>query len=264
MSGGHGRLADRTVLVTGGGRGIGRAIALRCAADGADVVVAARSVEELEETADRVRATGRRAQAVQMDLRDPASVEAGVAAARAAVGPVDLLVANSGVAGPTAPVWEVSAEDWSDTFAVNVTGVWLSCRAVLPGMIERGRGNIVVVGSMTGKRTLVNRSPYAASKTALIGFVRTAAADVGPHGIRVNLVSPGAVEGDRLTRVVEAQARSRGITRDAALGELTADSPLRRPVPPDDVGSAVAFLLSDEAASITGEDLNVSSGAVMY
>jgi NAD(P)-dependent dehydrogenase (short-subunit alcohol dehydrogenase family) len=258
------RLDGKVVFVTGGGRGLGRVVALRCAEAGADVVLAARSRDALEEVATVIRATGRRALPVTVDLRDHGSLAAAVDATRDELGPIDLAVANSGVAGPTTPIWQVTSEEWAETLDVNVTGAFLTCREVIPDMIERGRGSIVVIGSMTGKRPLQHRSPYAASKAALIGLVRTAASDVGPHGVRINLVSPGPIEGERLDRVFEEQARSRGITVEQARQEFADVSPLRRNVEADDVASAVLFLLSDEARSITGEDLNVSSGVVTY
>lgn len=258
-------LLDGSVAaVTGAGTGIGRVIALRLAAEGADVVLLGRSTGPMEDVAEEVRAAGRRAQVVPLDLRDPASVQDAAAAVTAGLGEVDVLVNNSGVGGPSAPLWEVDPAEWEDTFRVNVTGTFLVCRAFLPGMVERGRGSVVVIGSMTGKRPLVNRTPYAASKTALIGLVRTLASEVGPHGIRVNLVSPGPVEGERIRWVIERQAQARGISVEEARAEFTSGSPLGRLVPPGDVADAVAWLASPRAASVTGEDLNVSAGLVVY
>lgn len=219
-------LLDGSVAaVTGAGTGIGREISLRMAAEGADVVLTGRSTAAMEEVADLVRAAGRRALVVQMDLQNPASIEAASKAAVAEFGRVDVLVNNSGVAGPTKPLWEIDAEEWEETFRVNVTGTFLACKAFLPGMIARGTGAVVVVGSMTGKRPLLNRTPYAASKTALIGMVRTLAWELGPSGVRVNLVSPGGVEGERIDRVIEQQARTRGITQAQARAEFAGGSP---------------------------------------
>jgi NAD(P)-dependent dehydrogenase (short-subunit alcohol dehydrogenase family) len=259
-----GLLEGRVAVVTGGGRGIGQAIAIECAGEGADVVLAARSKDGLDATARRVRDAGREALVVPTDIADPRQVEELAAATLDRFGRVDLLVNNSGVGGPTAPLWKVSEADWEATFAVNVTGTYRCCRAFLPSMIERGSGSIVVIGSMTGKRHLVNRTPYAASKTALIGLVRTLAWEVGPYDIRVNLVSPGPVSGERIEWVIAAQAEARGISEDEARQAFTSASPLGRLVPPSDVAKAVVFLASDRAASITGEDLNVAAGVVMY
>ncbi len=258
------QLDGAVAVVTGAGTGIGREISLRLAADGADVVLTGRSAGPMEEVAEEVRAAGRRASVVQMDLREPASIEAAVKVVQEEFGRVDVLVNNSGVGGPSAPLWEIDPAEWEDTFRVNVTGTFLVCRAFLPGMVERRSGSVVVIGSMTGKRPLVNRTPYAASKTALIGLVRTLALELGPHGIRVNLVSPGPVEGKRIQWVLEQQAQARGITFEQARDDFTSGSPLRRLVPPGDVADAVAYLASPRSASITGDDINVSAGLVMY
>jgi NAD(P)-dependent dehydrogenase (short-subunit alcohol dehydrogenase family) len=251
-------------VVTGAGRGIGRAVALRLARGGHDMVLAARSTDDLHAVADEVRRLGRRAEVVPTDVTDPESVAAlGHVVDRR--GGADVLVANSGVAGPTAPLWEVSPAQWADTFDVNVTGVYLSCRAVLPGMVARGRGSVVVIGSMTGKQPLPGRSPYVASKAALVGLVRSLAWDAGRHGIRVNLVSPGPVAGPRLDGVVAAEAERSGLPVEQVRRAWEGRSPLGRFVTEDDVASAVAYLVDDTVSgAVTGADLNVTAGAVMH
>jgi NAD(P)-dependent dehydrogenase (short-subunit alcohol dehydrogenase family) len=257
-------LGGSVAVVTGAGSGIGRAITLRLAAEGADVVLTGRSTGPMAEVADRVRGAGRRALVVPMDLRDPDSVDGAARAAETEFGRVDVLVNNSGIGGPSAPLVEMPLAEWEDTFRVNVTGTMLACRAFLPSMIARGSGSVVVIGSATGKRPLVNRTPYAASKAALIGLVRTLAWELGSSGVRVNLVSPGGVEGPRIDWVIEQQAASRGITIEQARAEFAGGAALQRLVDPEDVAHAVAFLASVRAAGVTGEDLNVSAGLVMY
>jgi NAD(P)-dependent dehydrogenase (short-subunit alcohol dehydrogenase family) len=257
-------LSDQVAVVTGGARGIGRVIALRLAQDGADVALLARSVEAMKEVADEVRGLGRRALVLPADLRDPEAVAAAAKRTLDEFGRVDTLVNNSGVGGPSAPLWEIELDDWEETFRVNVTGTYLCCKAFLPSMVERRSGSVIVIGSVTGKRPLLNRTPYAASKLALVGLVRTLAHETGPHGIRVNLISPGGVEGERINWVIEQQAASRGITAEQARAEFADASPLKRLVAPEDVAGAVVFLASASAAGITGEDLNVSAGLAMY
>lgn len=257
-------LEDQVAVVTGAGRATGREIALRFAAEGAHVVLAARSVDAMEDAAAQIRARGREALVVPLDLRDPEAITKAARLTFETFGRIDALVNNSGVAGPTAPLWEVEPADWEETFQVNVTGTYLCCRAFLPAMIERGSGSIVVVGSVTGKRPLVNRTPYAASKMALVGLVRTLATEVGQYGIRVNVVSPGGVEGERLEGVLARQAEAKGITIEEARAEFSGASPLKRLVAPGDVAQAAAFLASPRAASITGEDMNVNAGIAMY
>lgn len=174
----------------------------------------------MEEVAAQLRADGREALVVSMDLRDPLSIDAAAEQTLKKFGRIDVLVNNSGVGGPSKPMWEISPSEWGETFDVNVTGTFLCCRAFLPAMIDRRVGSIVVIGSMTGKRPLVNRTPYASSKMALVGLVRTSAAEVGPMGIRVNLVSPGGVEGQRLDWVIHQQAIARGVSVETVRAAL--------------------------------------------
>ncbi|TME06362.1 MAG: SDR family oxidoreductase [Chloroflexi bacterium] len=225
-------LKDKIAVITGGGRGLGRVIALACAREGADLVLASRSVEALQETRAEVESFGRKALVVPTDIRHEDSVR--------------------------------TPAEWEETFAVNVTGAYLCCRAFLPSMIERRSGSILFISSMTGKRPLFGRTPYAAGKLALVGLARTLAWETGPYGIRVNVISPGPIEGERVERVIRNQAQAEGISEDEARRRFTSSSPLGRLVPPGDIADAVVFLASDKAASITGEDLNVSAGTVMY
>ncbi len=257
-------LKEKVAVVTGSGRGIGRAIALAYAREGADLVLAARSLEALQETRAAIEALGRKALVVPTDIRHEENVRKLAEQALAHFGRVDILVNNSGIAGPTAPLWEIAPAEWEETFAVNVTGTYLCCRAFLPSMIERRSGCIVIIGSMTGRRPLFGRTPYAASKMALLGLARTLAWEIGPYGIRVNVISPGPVEGERIEGVLRTQAQARGISVDEARRQFTSSSPLGRLIPPDNIAEAAVFLASDKAASITGEDLNVSAGTIMY
>jgi NAD(P)-dependent dehydrogenase (short-subunit alcohol dehydrogenase family) len=257
-------MTDRVVIVTGASQGIGAAIGTGFASAGDHVVLAARNEDALSETAEMVSAAGGTPMPIVADVTDEESVDAMVGAVMAAHGRVDVLVNNSGVAGPSGRLWEIEPDEWRSTFEVNVFGVYLMARAVLPVMVDQGSGSVVTVGSITGKRALFGRSSYATTKAALIGLTRTLAAEAGPEGVRVNLVSPGFVAGPRLDWVIEAQAHARGITPAEVRGEFEAESPLGRLTEPEDVARAVVFLASDDAAGMTGVDLNVNSGAVMY
>ena len=257
-------LKDKIAVITGGGRGLGRVIALACAREGADLVLASRSVEALQETRAEVESFGRKALVVPTDIRHEDSVRNLAEQALARFDHIDILVNNTGITGPTAPLWEITPAEWEETFAVNVTGAYLCCRAFLPSMIERRSGSILFISSMTGKRPLFGRTPYAAGKLALVGLARTLAWETGPYGIRVNVISPGPIEGERVERVIRNQAQAEGISEDEARRRFTSSSPLGWLVPPGDIADAVVFLASDKAASITGEDLNVSAGTVMY
>jgi NAD(P)-dependent dehydrogenase (short-subunit alcohol dehydrogenase family) len=253
-------LEGRTAVVTGASQGIGKEIAVRFAHEGARVVLAARSRERLEETAAQIEAIDGSALVVPVDLREAADVER----LAAEVGTADVIVANSGIAGPTTALWEIEPAEWEETIAVNLTGTFLLCRALLPAMIERGSGSVVVIGSTTGKRPMWGRTPYAATKLGLVGLVRTLAEELGPHGLRANLISPGGVEGPRIDAVLHEQARAAGTTYEAVYTEAMKVVPLRRLVTADEIASAAVFLASDASAGITGEDLNVSGGMAMY
>ena len=182
----------------------------------------------------------------------------------AGLGRVHTVVANAGIAGPTAPLHEIQLAEWRNCLATDLDGVFLTFRAFVPAMIESGAGSLVAISSMTGKRPLHGRTPYAAAKMGVIGLVRTLAVELGLHGIRVNAVCPGAVAGPRIDDVIRRQAATRGITEDEALLAFTGASPLARLVEANEVAAACVYLASDAAASITGEDLNVSAGVVMY
>jgi NAD(P)-dependent dehydrogenase (short-subunit alcohol dehydrogenase family) len=250
-------------VVTGGNRGIGRAIAVALAADGFAVAVTAREAGTLADTVAAIEADGGTALAVPCDVRDEESV---ITMARdvADLGRVHTVVANAGIAGPTAPLHEIQLAEWRNCLATDLDGVFLTFRAFVPAMIESRAGSLIAISSMTGKRPLHGRTPYAAAKMGVIGLVRTLAVELGPHGIRVNAVCPGAVAGPRIDDVIRRQAATRGITEDEALLAFTGASPLARLVKANEVATACAYLASDAAASITGEDLNVSAGVVMY
>jgi NAD(P)-dependent dehydrogenase (short-subunit alcohol dehydrogenase family) len=251
-------------VVTGAGRGIGRAIAIALAGTGADVVLAGRDPATLEATAEVAAGAGAATLCVRTDVTSEEQLEALAVAALDRFGAVDTLIANSGVVGPSGPLWELDRGAWDETFAVNVTGVFLSARAFLPSMLERRRGSIVVVGSMTGKRPLWGRTPYAASKLALVGLVRTLAVEAAPSGVRVNLVSPGPVAGERMDWVFRAQAEGRGIPVEEAREEMVAQIPIGRLIEPREVADAVVSLTLGTLSAVTGADLNVSGGMVMY
>ncbi|WP_249010672.1 SDR family NAD(P)-dependent oxidoreductase [Conexibacter sp. DBS9H8] len=249
----------RSALVTGAGSGIGRAIALRLAADGANVFCAGRTVAALEETVEAITAGGGLASVLRLDLRDAAAV----AELPKRCGHIDALVANSGIAGPRAPVWEIDPDEWEATLRVNLTGGFLLARAILPDMLERGSGSVVFVGSTTATRPMPGRAAYAASKSGLVGLVRSTALDAGPFGVRVNLVTPGPVAGDRLDAVLNGQAVARGSTPERVRSEFLAQSPLRRLTESEDIANAVAYLAGEASKGITGAELVVSSGVVM-
>ena len=258
-------MADhRVCVVTGASQGIGRAIAVELGSRGDVVVLAARNLSGLDESAASVGAAGGIPVVVETDVTDRVSVQRMVSTVVEAHGRIDVVVNNSGVGGPSGRLWEVEPDEWTETFAVNVFGVFLVSRSALPVMIEQGGGSVVVIGSMSGKRPLFGRSAYTTTKAALVGLTRTLAAEAGPHGVRVNLVSPGFVAGPRLDWVIDAQATARGLSAEEVRREFEAGAALDRLTQPEDVARTVAFLASEESAGITGADMNVNSGVVMY
>jgi NAD(P)-dependent dehydrogenase (short-subunit alcohol dehydrogenase family) len=203
-AGARGALQGQVVMVTGGGRGVGRAIAEDLAAAGAAVAVTARSADQLAETVRRIEAAGGRAVAAPADVTDRAAVAGAVAGAERALGPVDLLVNNAGTAAALGPFWETDPDVWWRDAEVHVRGAVLCARAVLPGMVARRRGRIVNVVSAAGARATPYLSAYACAKAALLRLTDTLAAEAAPHGIAVFAASPGPVR----TALLEAAAAS--------------------------------------------------------
>ncbi len=257
-------LSGQVALVTGGNQGIGRAVALAMAEARASVAIAARTLELLRQVAKEVEAMGVECLAEPCNVADANSVQAMGDAVLRHFGRVDVVIANAGIAGPTKPLHEITYEEWRDCLATDLDGVYLTFRRFIPGMIERGRGNLIAISSMTGKRPLMDRTPYAAAKMGLIGLVRSLALELGPKGIRVNSVCPGAVEGPRILSVIRGQALAQGTSEVEVRRQLSSAAPLNRMVEASEVGAACVFLASDAASGITGEDLNVSAGLVMY
>ena len=176
-------------------------------------------------------------------------------------GKVDILVNNSGAEGPITNVAEMDIEGWNDLLAVNLTGAMICCRYVLEkSMIPRKSGAIINVSSAAGRRGMATRSAYSSSKFALIGFTQSLANEVGQHGIRVNAIAPGAVEGERIERVFNIAAKNLGITYEQMVGGSNARSALGRMVKPEEVGNLAVFLASEHSSAITGQTINIDAG----
>ncbi len=248
-------LTGRTALITGAGSGLGAAIARELAGAGARVVLTGRNVAALERTAGEL-ATPARVEPV--DVADPDSVAS--LAARVRDETVSILVNNAGVAGPVSPLTEIAPRDWDEVFAVNVRGVYLMCRAFLPGMTERREGDVINVASVSGKRPLVRRTPYCASKMAVIGLTSTLAAEVGPYDVRVNTLSPGPVDGARMDRNFRLEAERSGKTYEHAKATFVGRAALGRMVTEQEVGRAALAMLA--MPGLTGSDVDLSAGMV--
>lgn len=242
-------LAGRVALVTGAGSGLGRSIALAFAAAGA-----ALAVVDVDGPAARrtLEMAGGRGDGVPADVADPRAVEEAVAALSDRLGPADIAVNNAGIAPKRrTPLHEMSVDDWERVLAVNLTGAFLVCRAVLPAMVERGSGVIINVASAAGLVALPGRSGYAASKGGLIQLTRTLAAEYAEAGIRANALCPGYID----TPLVRE-----GFADPERAARVTATIPMRRIARPEEIADAALFLASDRSSYMTGQTLVVDGG----
>ncbi len=247
-------LASRTALVTGAGNGLGRAIAVALSAAGARVICAGRTAGTLHETL-LVIGDG---SAITVDVSDEESVND--LAAAVADEAVSILINNAGIPGPVKPLEKIDPAEWDAVFAVNVRGTYLMCRAFIPPMAAAGGGSIINVASVSGKRPLTHRTPYVASKMAVIGLTRTLAFECGPLGISVNSLSPGPARGPRMTRNFALEAKQSGITIEEAEREFVSRAALNRLVEPSEVGQAVVAML--RMPGLCGADIDLSAGMV--
>jgi 2-deoxy-D-gluconate 3-dehydrogenase len=246
-------LEGRVALVTGAGRGIGRAIAVALGGAGAAVACAGRSPEQVQAVAALVNAAGGRARAVRMDVTRPDDIAAGVAEVGAALGPVDVLVNNAGITLDKKTT-EVTDEDWETVLATNLTSMFRCARAVAPGMMRLERGKIINIGSMYGVIGVPRYAAYCASKAAVDGLTRSLAAEWARHGIQVNCLAPGYVNTD-IPRAAMADAR----TRELFLSKV----PARRIGEPDEVGALAVYLASPASDFMTGQTVYLDGGQTM-
>ncbi|HXW61210.1 MAG TPA: SDR family oxidoreductase [Candidatus Acidoferrales bacterium] len=257
----HGQVA----IVTGGGRGIGRAIARRLASAGAAVVVTARTEVEIQQVAHEIEGSGGRASAVTADLASEADCEKIVAAAHGTFGAVHILVNNAATYGPVQPIEKWSTKEWDRVMTINLRAPMLLSRLILPEMYERNAGSILNISTVGAKVALGLSAAYTASKAGLIGLTRVLAAESGRKGVRVNALCPGPVTETRMSqdlrREFAAYFRSGA---DETLQRMVEGILQGRPQTTEDIASAALFLVSDQARAITGQTLNVDGGMVFY
>jgi NAD(P)-dependent dehydrogenase (short-subunit alcohol dehydrogenase family) len=256
-------LVGKTAVVTGAGRGIGTGIAKTLAKHGADLVLTDRETSGAEETAQDIRKTGRKVLVLQHDVTSWDSTQNVTRNAIAEYGKIDVLVTNAGVS-KSVPFAELTGEEWDRVNDVNAKGVFLSCRAFVPHMMERKYGKIVNISSMVGKEAIPFFAHYCASKFAVIGLTQSMAKELAPYNINVNAVCPGVVRTPLWDPLLDQLSANKNITRDEAWAEFVNGIPFKRPQSPEDIGEAVAFLASDRAANITASAANISGGQMIW
>ncbi|HKB25082.1 MAG TPA: SDR family NAD(P)-dependent oxidoreductase [Methylomirabilota bacterium] len=256
-------LQGQVAIVTGAGRGIGRATALELARLGADVVVAELDKAGAERTAAEVKSLGRRALALPTDVTRRADLQTMADRTLAELGRIDVLVNNAGIYRAAAPL-DVTEEHWDAIMSINARAVFFACQAVLPAMVKQKRGAIVSLASMAGKIGNRNNLPYNASKAAVISITKSLALAHAKDGIRVNCVCPGFVETDMWALVAREQGALMGMTPEEFTRQRAAQVPLGRMERPEDVAGVIAFLAGSRAGYMTGQALSVDGGLVMH
>jgi NAD(P)-dependent dehydrogenase (short-subunit alcohol dehydrogenase family) len=247
-------------IVTGASKGIGRVASRLFAGEGAKVVCAARTKDLVDETAALIHQDGHEAIAVVADLSREGDVKALVDRSVSEFGHLDVLINNAGDGGPTKPVQDYPLEDWHYTIDSCLTSSYLCSRFAVPAMIQAGRGTIINIASMAGRRGLAYRVGYCSAKAGQLGMTYGLALELGRHNITVNAIAPGAVEGDRIDRVIAGQAQVRGLSEDQIRKAFLERAPLRRMVTAEDIAWVAVFLCSDHARNISGQCVPVNAG----
>ncbi len=264
------RLSGKVAVVTGGGSGIGRGIALCMAREGADVAVPDVQLAGAQQVAKEVEALGRRALPLRVDVTRTADVEEMLAQTRAALGQVDVLVNNAGIPAPPGLPFTNNVEaDWDRVYDVNVKSIFRTCKAVAPYFMERRAGRIVNIASIAGPLSAPTSPPYTVSKMGVITFTRIVAKELAPYGVTVNAICPGVLWTPFWEALAAHIARTNpsfaGMTPRQIFEKRVADLvPMRREQTPEDIGWAAVFLASEEARNVTGQALCVDGGTVMH
>jgi len=255
-------LQNKVALVTGAGRGIGRAIALAYAAEGAKVALSARTTSELDEVVGTIRAAGGTALAFPADLADRNVPRWLVQEVAKSLGPIEILVNNAGVGSSSNPKPVVDFDDdfWDLSLALNLTAPYLLCKAVLPGMLARKWGRIITIASINSKIGSLHGAAYAASKHGVVGLTRSLAMEVAADGITVNAICPGPVHTVMNDRRIEYDAKRRGVSFEDIAASWTL---LGRRLEPEEIAPLAVYLASDAAATVIGQALNIDGGLLM-
>lgn len=249
-------LTGKRAIVTAGGGGIGRKTAEVFSAAGARVYTCDIDQDALENARGGI--PGLKGEVC--NVADPAALDAFFDRAIDTLGGLDILVNNAGTAGPTAPVEEVTLEDWTACLTVNLTSAFLGTQRAIPALKKAGGGSIVNLSSAAGKFGFPLRSPYSAAKFGIVGFTRTCAMELGPHGIRVNCIQPGPVEGDRIDRVIQAKAEAAGISSNEMRSQMAEITLMKTFVTAADIANQILFICSEAGRHVTGQSLSVDAG----
>jgi NAD(P)-dependent dehydrogenase (short-subunit alcohol dehydrogenase family) len=260
---GRRKLEGKVALITGGAKGMGGTISELFAHEGAILALAARTVDDLDAEVARIR-EGKpdlEAMTIEADVTSEASTAAMASDVLERYGRIDILVNTAGVIGPIeTPAHLVSEAEWDHVHDVNAKGTFLSCKAVLPHMIERRQGKIVNIAGTSGLRGYKNRVSYSASKWAVRGITRTIALEVGVHNINCNCVAPGPIFGDRMDKIIRSKAETRGETYEQVFDEYLSQQAIKRFTSPVDIAYACLYLVSEESRQVTGQCITVDGG----
>ena len=255
------RLKDKVAIITGGGAGIGKAIATAFASDGAKVVIAARTLSKLQEVVEEINSRGGKAKSIQTDISDEKQIQRMVAQTLNEYGQIDILVNNSAAAADVrSKVVDMTLNDWNKELAITLTGVMLCSREVLKAMIPRKSGSIINISSIAGIFGHPGRSAYCVSKWGIIGLTMTLAIEVGDDNIRVNCISPAATKTERFEDIQKAKAKTLGVSYENLMSEILPHYSLNRIANPSELARVALFLASDDSSAITGQNLIVSCG----
>jgi NAD(P)-dependent dehydrogenase (short-subunit alcohol dehydrogenase family) len=257
------RLQDKVTVVTGGGRGIGRAIALAFAEEGAKVVIAARTKGEIDAVAEDIRSLGRQGVGIAVDLSRREAIQPFIDRVFSQFPTVDILVNNAGVGSSQNPKSVINFDDefWDLSLFVNLTIPYLLMKAFLPKMIAQGWGRIINISSSGGKKGFEYASAYCASKHGIIGLTRSAALELAKMGVTVNAICPGPIRTAMLLKRLEFEAKEKGISLEEA---EKSRNPMQRLIEPEEVAALAVYLASEEAKGMTGQAMNICGGSIMY
>jgi len=247
----------KRVFITAGAGGIGKVIAEAYAAQGAQVYICDQDRDSVDALPDRIIGTC-------VDVTDEAALDAWLQTGLTRLGGCDVLINNAGIAGQADPIEALDLAQWKHCLAVNLDAQMLTCRAIAPVMKQQKSGSIINLSSTSGLFGAPFRAPYAAAKWAVIGFTKTIATELGPHGIRCNAICPGAVSGDRMDRVLAAEAAARGVSPDEVYTDYASGSSLRRFAEPEEIAQLCLYLSSDAAKFVSGQAIAVDGNTETY